>query len=663
MSNRRRHDGYAQTADAVRKRLTRNVRIRRTLPEGGRLRIDRQLPFLCVYRRPAERGDSGTQELVTSEAAYLFASGAAQERDGVDLLLAAIADTLQDHFGVLLFLELWAAEPDGQQECESPLRPEFEIIAAEADALPSTIETFEEALRRVTVGGMTASVRLTKRETVAPPGMRPLLDTLDSGTQPDGTADSEIKSNCVRLGLAIRPIYRHPQTGALYPVILQRLRRQLSSALRQAIFAFTGIRDAQPKLHFDSLGPTSLVKAARQVDQQLCEVSESFDFLLQVTPVNSDEAWEKFQTADYAEAPELLYRPLPYHPSLLKRRLFEIPIERIEDPTLAHLFWQKQVELDRQITSLRDIGSRQFQYGSLQLYGRPSDELIDLARRMLEVSLEAAELDQTASNGRLTAAQIADHAREEIDRYHEQHPSFNARVEICDHIAAGLMVAGDRLFVSESFLAAEDRVDPLLHHEVGTHLLTYFNGREQPFRQLYAGLAGYEALQEGLAVLAEYFTGGLRVRRLRTLAARVIAVQNMLESTPFCETYALLTDTYRLRPRAAFTAVLRAYRAGGLTKDIIYLRGLRDVLAYLEQGHEIEPLFVGKIGLQHVPFIQELRRRGIIQPPALLPRYMQGNGFRDQLAACRGKTVLDLLQESMPCSADSGVPRSSRHAS
>jgi hypothetical protein len=122
-----------------------------------------------------------------------------------------------------------------------------------------------------------------------------------------------------------------------------------------------------------------------------------------------------------------------------------------------------------------------------------------------------------------------------------------------------------------------------------------------------------------------------------------------------------LTETYRLKPRAAFTAVLRAYRAGGLTKDFIYLRGLRDVLAYLEQGHEIEPLFVGKIGLQHVPFIQELRRRGIIQPPALLPRYMQAPGFRDQLEACRRKTVLDLLEESFPVPAASGFSQSTRH--
>ena len=68
-------------------------------------------------------------------------------------------------------------------------------------------------------------------------------------------------------------------------------------------------------------------------------------------------------------APEFHYRPLAVEPGHLKRRLFDIPVDRIEDPTLAHLFCQKQDELDRKITLLTDIGSRRFLYGSLQVFG------------------------------------------------------------------------------------------------------------------------------------------------------------------------------------------------------------------------------------------------------------------------------------------------------
>ena len=65
------------------------------------------------------------------------------------------------------------------------------------------------------------------------------------------------------------------------------------------------------------------------------------------------------------------------------------------------------------------------------------------------------------------------------------------------------------------------RVGASLQHEVGTHLVTYYNGLEQPLRLLHVGLAGYDETQEGLAVLAEYLVGGLSRSRLRTLAERV----------------------------------------------------------------------------------------------------------------------------------------------
>ena len=41
-------------------------------------------------------------------------------------------------------------------------------------------------------------------------------------------------------------------------------------------------------------------------------------------------------------------------------------------------------------------------------------------------------------------------------------------------------------------------------------MLTYFNGKLQPFHQLQCGFAGYDELQEGLAVLAEFFSGGFK---------------------------------------------------------------------------------------------------------------------------------------------------------
>jgi hypothetical protein len=92
---------------------------------------------------------------------------------------------------------------------------------------------------------------------------------------------------------------------------------------------------------------------------------------------------------------------------------------------------------------------------------------------------------------------------------------------------------------------------------------------------------------------------------------------------------------------------LRAYRAGGLTKDVIYLRGFRDLHNHIAQGHDIEPLYVGKVGLHHFPYLQEMRRRGIIDAPSVLPRFWAHEPFRKRLEECRRLSFLELLESCL----------------
>src|SRR5690606_2018421 len=127
--------------------------------------------------------------------------------------------------------------------------------------------------------------------------------------------------------------------------------------------------------------------------------------------------------------------------------------------------------------------------------------------------------------------------------------------------------------------------------------------------------------QEGLAVLAEYFCGGLTQSRLRTLAARVEAVHCLVDGAGFVDTFENLRKNREFSPQTAFRMTARVFRSGGLTKDAAYLRGLRDVLAALGKGREIEPLLVGKVALRNAPALRALSRRDIVQAPAILPRY------------------------------------------
>jgi uncharacterized protein (TIGR02421 family) len=583
---------------------------------------------------------------VTTEAAYLVASGEKQFHDGLSELCQRVKVSMQEHFGTFIFLEVWAQKAQSDSDITAIDGPAFEIVASDPAAIPHTIDVFTTALEAITVHGHSARVTVRSSEMVAPPDLLPLNQLCFE------RGDAEGRARCCVLGLAIKPIYSDAHHGVLYPMVLQSLRWQLAGAIRQAIASFTGGDTAATRVDFHSLGPSSLAKVARLVDQQLCEVSESFDFILQATPINSEAAWQEFSHGHHTQSPSFQYRPLSYHPRLLKRRLFEIAIERVEDPTLAHLFWEKQAELDRQLTTLHDLNTPNFLYSSHQLYGAPDAELITLARDLLVTTGRASARhrspseDDCSPGGHVPVREVVDRAREEIDYYHQRLPAFNATVELCDHIAAGMMVSRGKLLVSNHLKLGAENIVALLHHEIGTHLLTYYNGRCQPLRQLYAGLAGYDELQEGLAVLAEYHCGGLSVARLRTFAGRVIAVASMASGRSFLETWQQLCDEFHFSARQSFVTSLRAHRGGGLTKDIIYLRGLRDLLEYLAGGHDLEPLYVGKISLAHLPYVQELRRRGIIQPPALLPRFWDDVKHRQRLEACRGITVLQLIEHA-----------------
>ncbi|MEZ4537092.1 MAG: DUF1704 domain-containing protein [Cyanobacteriota/Melainabacteria group bacterium] len=177
-------------------------------------------------------------------------------------------------------------------------------------------------------------------------------------------------------------------------------------------------------------------------------------------------------------------------------------------------------------------------------------------------------------------------------------------------------------------------------------MLTNYNGKAQPFRQLSAGLPGYDELQEPLAVLSEYLVGGLSNRRMRTLAMRVMAVHWLVEGASFVEVFRNFTKEYELHREISFSVAMRVFRGGGFTKDVVYLRGLLSLLDHLRHGLDIEMLYVGKFGLSYLPIIRELLWRNVLVPARLKPHFFQSEEAMKRLAKVReGATVMDLVKK------------------
>ncbi len=612
-------------------RVAANKPVRRTLPGPGRVAIDRQLPFLVVYRSPVRASDPGTAKFATSEASYLLAPGQKKLQPGVTKLVRGIAETLVGEFGAFLVLEIWAGPADVVEGpvTTADLIPRFRSVSQRGASRRPVVEAFENALGQVRLDRHRSRVETSISSRCCPPGMSPILSS---------KVAAEI--GCQVMGIEIAPVFRDPESGEVFPRILRLLRRSVTVALRRALFDFARTQTTHRPGHYHALGRRAVVKAVWEVDRILAEVSECFDFLLQVSPVNGAEAWNEFKRLRFERAPTFLYRPLPEEPLVLKRRLFRAPVERIEDPALAMVFREKLDELDREITMLQDRNSGRFLLGSLQLYGPVENDLHDLATDLLATI--SSHSRESADGGSVDAAGFARRAEEEIDFYRRKMPGIRAKVEVRSDVT-GLMVSRGNLLVSAQSRIPASRVEALIQHEVGTHVLTYHNGKTQRLRHLSTGLAGYDALQEGLAVLAEYLVGGLSRPRLRLLAGRVIAARLMIDGASFVDTFRELDGTHGFSQRTAFIVTSRTFRAGGLTKDVVYLRGLRQIMSYLVEGGRLEPLFVGKIGVQHIPIIRELRWRKVLDDPPLTPRYMESHDALERLGRIRdGLSIAEL---------------------
>jgi uncharacterized protein (TIGR02421 family) len=280
----------------------------------------------------------------------------------------------------------------------------------------------------------------------------------------------------------------------------------------------------------------------------------------------------------------------------------------------------------------------------MQLHGTVKSGLLKQAGELLAGAHRSQE--GSSSKNSVTADDFCRLANREIAAYRERHPGFTGSARVCADMYGGMLVSRGELLIGANSSFPANRCDALIQHEIGTHVLTWSNGREQPLRLLAAGLPRYDEFQEGLAVMAEYLSGGLDPQRLHVLAARVVAVAAMTGGADFLETFRKLTQEHGFTQRSAYLITMRVFRGGGFAKDAVYLRGLNSVLKYLADGGSFENCFAGKMGGEHMPVYEELLLRRILKPPAVRPSYLDQPDIQEKLReAAAGMTVSGLIEK------------------
>lgn len=598
--------------------------VRKDFGEDERLHIDRPLPFLAVCVTHGDE-DTAARDIAAAHPSYLIV------RDEATALpiIAALGPVLEKRFGSFLLIDIGELERDFLIGDDAPFLPPFEIRIAE-DGRVATAKAADAMAAGV-------DIKMVKFRT----------PQVERGELNETFIVAPVAETSGFASVAIRfaPIYRQPTSRTVFPDLRERLVANIFDACLKACAAFIEANGGQKLTTHRALGRKAFVDAVSRADRSMDEVASSFDFLLAVTPINAAAAWHSFQAAQFREPPLFLYRPLALQVEAEKRKLFSIPFDRFEDPVLHQLYREKQQELDLQLSMISARETTRFVEYGRALYGPVEPALYKAAVDILAQTAEhAGDDDDPHGPGHHEWQDVAIAAEAMISAYRGVYPAFDVSVEIRDDLPSGLLVSSGKLLIARSTMIAAGRLEALLSHEIGVHLLTYVNGSAQGLRLFRSGLAGYEGMQEGLAVFSEYMVGGMTPARLRLIAARVLACASMLNGATFIETFNLLVEDHGFVPSGAFHLALRIYRGGGLAKDAIYLRGLLELLAHLETGGALDPFWMGKIAAPHFRVMQELGLRGLLKVPAVRPAFLKAHGAQVRLDKARaGLTPLDLI--------------------
>lgn len=348
------------------------------------------------------------------------------------------------------------------------------------------------------------------------------------------------------------------------------------------------------------------IEQLKEFDNFLNEISNKISFYL-VNPINVKEEKEKFlESSTYN--PQFKYDSYRENIDDLKNKLQN---SFINSSLIANILNQKRLEYIKKLEMISKVGTPQFANFSINVYGLPTEHLV-------MQSMEHVKLDAPAQNDEpvISPEEVKNTFKEAMQNY-----GFNWDIVEKRMIASAAVSPSKRvLYLGEGSTFTKTFIKRLIVHEIGTHALRAENGFLKEFSIFRRGFPGYMATEEGLAVMNEELSGVLNKRTLKIYGGRTIAVDMALTKS-FREVFNFLKEYFD--DNTAWRITLRAKRGisdtsgpGGLTKDYLYLDGYYKVKKYIENGNDINKLYNGKIGIEHVALIDQMDITG----PKYLPK-------------------------------------------
>ncbi len=344
-------------------------------------------------------------------------------------------------------------------------------------------------------------------------------------------------------------------------------------------------------------------EALKNADRVLLEAASRLRLVAAVRPVNEAEEKSLF-LAGRSQHPNFRYPTQPPNVDCQELKTLKIP-----DSTIGRILESQRRRLLK-LESTLNSDDRNFRQLSREIYGAPSAQLLPTAlsilRRLPVVSTDEESLELVRAT--LEKALI---------RFGL--PDWQVETAPGDYTAARALER--KIMLTSVGPVSTGTAQRLAIHEIGVHALRAHNGFQQPLAIFGYGLPGYERTEEGLATYAEVVTGTTDSRVLRNYAARAVAVIGLDKGWSFRQCYEELRALGQSE-FLAWEATLRAHRGGGFFKDHIYLDGLLEVTRFVACRGDLRPLFVGKVGFEHLDLVNEAVEAGHLKAPPLIPDFL-----------------------------------------
>lgn len=415
--------------------------------------------------------------------------------------------------------------------------------------------------------------------------------------------------NTLVLATEVKKVYCNELSGEDYPDVIKGLQRGIKEAILNSAQAFasaeTNYKHQKPGSMMDRSEDPALLK----VDAALYKLLRQFELLAYVNPMNTAREQKRFINNKFSEPPRFKYSPIKINSYELKQALGSLRTQDISDVSIRHLYESVINSYFDKIDLLSSLNTEKFLYNSLRYFGRPDRKDLKNAQYLLHLPAIPSEPKRMPRISVEKAMELFEVAMKQY--------GFKGKIEMSKKVISQVMVLNSKktiLFRPDARFT-EKEVKALIEHEIGVHMVTTQNSALQDLKVFNLGLPVNTKTQEGLAILAEYLSGNISLKRLKKLAQRVVVVDMMCNGADFIECFNYLHYDQGLISAEAFTITTRIFRGGGFTKDYLYLAGFVEILKAYDQGKDLKPLLVGKTSMDFYTTLSEMIERELIYGP------------------------------------------------